>query len=54
MFPTLADYMGENVPSIIFTYLLGTDENNLYNKEISLKDLKIEANRVTTINITVE
>ena len=54
MFPTLADYMGENVPSIIFTYLLGTDENNLYNKEISLKDLKIEANHVTTINITVE
>lgn len=54
MFPTLPDYEGENTPRIMFSYLLGKGDNNLYNKEILLKDLKIEANRVTTIAINVE
>lgn len=53
MLPNLADYEGINKPRIFLTYSKN-EGAEIFNKEIKLDDLKIEANRVTSVNVMID
>lgn len=53
MFPNLSDYEGSNKPKIFLTYSKNGGVE-FFNKEIKLDDLKIEENRITSVNVTID
>lgn len=53
MFPNLTDYEGTSKPRIFLTYTKN-EGTEIINKEIKLDDLKIESNKVTSVNVTID
>ncbi len=54
MLPSLP-FQGNEKPKLVFSYGIQENDNfKIINKEIVLEDLKIEANRVTTVTITID
>lgn len=53
MLPNLPDYKGANKPRVFLTYSKN-EGAEIFNKEIKLDGLKIEENRITLVNVTID